>query len=690
MSIKTAIWDLESDGLLPELTRIHCLVVRDFERKITYRFRRNEVEDTIDDGIDMLESAETIVGHNNIYFDEPALHKVYDGVNIQGRRRDTLVMARMVFSDQKEKDYRLVEKGKLPGKMIGSHSLKAWGLRMGFEKGDYADVMEDRAKEHGISDPAEIARFVWGKWSQEMEDYNVTDVDVTVLLWQRILRSQWDERATKLEHTIHDLMGTQRDNGIYFNVPEAEKLAVELETESHELEQKTIEHYGKWWVPAKKRIVRPLWDDPDGINKTKQYAKRLLEFGEDKDPKRAVWAEVTVPKKSMKFKDVLRGDRTEGAPFCAVEMKEFNPNSRQQVIDRFSTVYNWHPVDFTEAGNPEVSDDVLRKLTDQIPMALELAELFYYKKRLGQLKTGRGAWLKKVTPEGKIHGSVNVGGTVSGRGSHIDPNLGQVPKVKFGKRLVDGVMKTVLLKGREGDHGWNCRRLFYVPPPFEQTGIDLSGIELRCFGEKLARYDKGAYLDIVLSGDIHSSNQQLAELPSRDNAKTFIYALLYGAGDVKLGSIVAPLADEEDQREIGVKLRARFMKNLPAFAQLVKEVKRYAGGGFIPGLDGRRLFVRSPHSALNTWLQSDAALISKEWLCRTESYLLDEGLEHGWNGDFAMMLWIHDEMQIASRGHGALVERLAIKAAADAGLHFGYRCPIAAEAKHGMDWAACH
>jgi DNA polymerase I-like protein with 3'-5' exonuclease and polymerase domains len=371
-----------------------------------------------------------------------------------------------------------------------------------------------------------------------------------------------------------------------------------------------------------------------------------------------------------------------------------------QIIDRFTTVYNWNPVDFTEKGNPTVDDDVLRTLIGHIPMAEELAEVFYYNKRLSQLKTGAKAWLKKVQPDGKIHAYVNVGGTISGRASHVDPNLAQVPKVKYVKAVdadgnvilnAKGKPKEVVGLGRAGDHGFECRSLFYVPAPWKMMGIDMSGIELRCFGEKLSKYDGGEYLNLVLSGDPHSYNQQLAELPTRDNAKTFIYALLYGAGDIKLGSIVAPLADEEEQRAIGVRLRARFMSGLPAYALLVKEIKRYARSGFIPGLDGRKLYVRSPHSALNVWLQSDAALLSKKWITLTVEKLEAHGLRHGWDGDFVQLLWIHDECQSAIKPEiSELFSETSVLSAKEAGKFFNYNCPIDVVPKIGQTWAECH
>ena len=698
--IETAIWDVETDGFLHELTRIHLLVIHDYERNITYTFRRNDIEDTIDDGLDMLEDAELTVGINNIYFDIPALERVYEGVKLRGKVRDAMVMARMCFADQKEKDFRLYEQGKLPGAEIGRHTLKAWGYRLGLHKGDYAEIKEARAIEQGFVTPEEIKAFVWGSWNQEMEDYCIQDVTVTTLLWRKILLARWADEATILEHEIHDLMGRQERNGIYFNVPAAEKLAEELEDTVHKLEQTARKHYGRWWAPTRKHIVAPLWDDKEGLNKAKKYPSARKEYGED-DPHRKVWGAVEIVKKTLNYKDPNRASRTEGALFCPVSCKEFNPHSRQQVVDRFETVYNWHPVDFTETGQPEVSDEVLRKLVNHIPMAFELAEIFYYNKRLGQIKTGKNAWLKKVTLDGKIHAHVNVGGTVSGRASHVSPNLAQVPRVKFiplkdadGEIVLNakGKPKMVIGLGREGDHGYDCRVLFYTPEPWTQIGVDLSGIELRCFGERLAKYDGGEYLKLVLSGDPHTYNQMLAGLPTRDDAKRFIYALLYGAGDIKLGSIVKPQADEDEQAAIGDELRERFMKGLPAYRKLIAEVRGYAKQGYIPGLDGRRLFVRSRHSALNTWLQSDAALIAKEWVCQTEADLIDAGFKHGWDGDFVLLLWIHDEMQLAARTPeiAARVQEIAIAAAAKAGKHFSYKCPVDAETKHGNTWADCH
>lgn len=691
--IETAIWDIETNGLMDTVSRVHCLVIRDYERRRIHRYRRNSKEDTIRLGIRKLRRAKRHVGHNLLQYDIPVMEKLYpEEFEINGKITDTLVMARMCFSDQKEKDFRLWERGVLPGALIGSQDLESWGFRLGLLKGTYKKMMEDQ----GL-DP-------WANWSIEMEDYCEIDTDVTTLLFERIEGLDWPRESVVLEHQIHDLMGREQENGIYFDTTRATLLAADLRNSMEILSDTAKKHFGIWYAPAKKWIVKPQWIDEEGKNEKKEYRKPRTEWGEDMS--RAVWADVVEIGKTIVYKDPTRASRYAGDLFCPIKLVEFNPMSRDQIIDRFTVNYGWNPTDFTETGRPSVDDDVLRvlagekqdptkKASNLIPIAKELAEVFYYKKRLGQIADGKKSWLSKVTPEGKIHHYCNVGGTVSGRASHVDPNLGQVPAVMMGEELVklpDGTEKKIkkILKGREGDHGFECRELFYVPPPYKMVGCDMSGIELRCLGAALKPFDGGAYLDIVLNGDPHTYNQNLAGLPTRAKAKTFIYALIYGAGDVKLGSIYDPLAPIEEQAEIGARLRKIFMDNLPAYGALIKQIHRFAKSGYIPGMDGRRLYVRSRHSALNTKLQSDAALLAKKWCLLSEQNLLAQGWNHGWGQDFVFLLWIHDEIQIASKTYPEQMRDIIIDSAKQAGLYFGFGSPVDAEGKIGQNWAETH
>lgn len=666
---KTLIWDVETNGLLDQLDRVHCLVIREYESGQVWRFRKNRKEDTIEKGLRMLMDCALMVGHNIMAFDILAVQKVYPWFEVTGKIRDTLVMTRMIFAAIKEKDFGLWRAGKLPGAQIGGQGLEAWGYRLGLNKGDYKKDCEEK----GI-DP-------WARWNPDMEDYCENDVDVNTLVWSKCLSEEWSEEAIVFEHQIHDLMVLQQEAGIHFDLEGALELADEISNEVEELSADAIEHFGSWYAPDKKKIVRMLWNDPDGVNADKKYEAPDYEFGENK--KRAIWAAVTTPKKTIKYKD--KPWHIEGAAYCNVKLKEFKPTSRQMIIDRFTTIYEWTPTDFTDKGNPEVNDSVLRNLIGHIPMAEELAEIFYLQKRLGQIATGAQSWVKHCDDDGLIHHRVNTGGTVSGRCSHSFPNLAQVPRVVSKDKKI--------LWGRKGKHGADCRSLFYVPEDWGVlVGCDLSGIELRCLANVAWEFDGGVLADHILNGDIHTVNQKAAGLPDRDKAKTFIYALIYGAGDEKIGSIVSPLADPDTQRDIGKKLRVKFLSEMPGLKKAIKKVQKQSRKGFLIGLDGRKLFVRGQHSALNLLLQHHGAMVAKLWLMLVFGELTEtHGLEHGWDGAFTLQLFVHDEIQFAVKhDHVALVRKVMEEQAIVAGEMFGFMVPTAAESKQGESWLETH
>jgi hypothetical protein len=706
---RAIVFDIETDGFLHQMSRVHVVCLRIIEDGVAsqvFRYRESEMEDALA----VLSSADTIIGHNIVSFDLPALEQTYPHWQLPETVvvRDTMVMARMCFANIKDNDFRLHEKGLISGALIGTHGLEAWGQRLGEWKGDYLKVKIEEAKAAGITDPDDVRKFVWGEWNQPMEDYCVQDVEVTTKLWQKIVAANWADTATRLEHRVHHAMFMQEQFGFEFNAETAQALAAEVRVDYDKLRMETIAHFGTWVAPKKMYRGEPRRD-----------------FGEDDS--RKAWAEITVPKRSVKYADVRRGEYTKDAPYCAVVTKEFNPNSRPQIRDRLEKIYQWEPVDFTEAGNAVLDDDVLKNLTPHIPICENLAELFFLKKLLGALEDGDNAWLGMVR-DGRIHGYVNTGGTVSGRASHLSPNMAQVPKVvvvdvltpegsdvvkaggellpehfnkkvrgKDGKPIPDcfdeqGIRKKkIVLKGRRGKYGWECRSLFTAPAGWVLMGCDLSGIELRCLAARLAAYDGGEYVNEVLNGDPHTKNQFAFGVDSRDTAKTCLYAIMYGGGDLKIGSIVLPPSATAGQmRARGKQLKANLQKGIPAFGKLMKQIARDAARGYMLGLDGRKLFVRSKHSALNLQLQSDAALIAKLWVVYFTDMMADEGYVFG--VDWGLCAWVHDEIQAACRTR-EIADRaaeLCKEAAKLAGEFFDYRAPVGAEAKIGKTWAETH
>jgi DNA polymerase I-like protein with 3'-5' exonuclease and polymerase domains len=283
------------------------------------------------------------------------------------------------------------------------------------------------------------------------------------------------------------------------------------------------------------------------------------------------------------------------------------------------------------------------------------------KKLLGQLAEGNKAWLKLVKEDGRLHGRVDTLGTVSGRMTHSDPNMAQIPSPRA-------------YKGKES------RQLFICDSDRVLVGCDLSGVELRCLAHYMGRWDNGRYADILLNEDIHVANQKAAGLETRDLAKVFAYATLYGAGDSKLGSIVGGTS------KIGKKLREAFEKNTPGYKQLTEAVKsRAKQKGYLIGVTGRRLYVRSPHSALNTLLQSLGAYIAKQWLILVDKKVKERGL------DAFQISHVHDEITYdCSPDVAEEVAQIMEESATEAGEMFKLRVRIDAEAKIGKNWFDIH
>jgi hypothetical protein len=680
--LRTAIFDIESDGLLDRITKVHVMHITEFETGLKFKFLQHNIEE----GLELLENADMVVAHNGLGFDIPALFKLYPKFQLNGKIRDSLVMTRVMFSHQKELDFRLHERGVIPAKFIGKHSLDSWGYRIGKYKGDYAAKKEAEAKVLGLTDEDEILDYVWGTYTEELDEYCANDVEVTVELWEMLLAQEYPEFPVIFEHEFADYCVRQEANGFPFNREAALVLEDELRTGKEKIVAECGTNFPSRMEAVSQTTYGKLreeynavdWDKIDNIDLEDMVYEMLANYPQDKPT-----VNITIPRKTLKYKDPARGDRTAGCPFTPVYYKEFNPGSRQQVASRLME-QGWEPQDFTEKGNIKIDDIILKNAAEQFPIATTLADYFSVNKTLGQLADGDNGWLKLVTDSDRIHHYVNPCGAVTGRCTHAKPNLGQVPSLTM---IDDHTAKM----GRDGGWGYECRSLFHVKPPFRMMGSDLKGIELRCLAHYMAEFDDGEYGDILLNGDIHTVNMNAAGLETRAQAKTFIYATLYGAGPAKIGSIVLPFGSEAEQTRIGKELLERFLRNMPALKKLMKQLKNEARRGFINGIDGRRLYIRAQHAALNTLLQNAGAMIAKKWVLLYEQYMEDQGYLHSWDGDFAMMAFVHDEIQVAVLAEiMAESESLARQAALDAGDFFKFKIKTEADTKSGLNWAETH
>jgi DNA polymerase I-like protein with 3'-5' exonuclease and polymerase domains len=641
-------FDIEANGFLETVSRIHCMVLIDVDTDEEFRFRPNEVED----GVRMLYEADLIIGQNIIKYDIPVIQKLFPWFDIpRSKVQDTLVLSRLVFTDLSDSDFNT--KGlKFPnGKLIGSHSLEAWGYRLGYNKLDYQGG--------------------WDEFTEEMLAYNAVDTAVTVRLWRHILKQDVDPRANELEHEVAFIVAQQERYGFAFDVAKAERLAADLQSKLANLESKLQDVFPPFYLPNG-QVVTP---------------KRTTNG--TKIP--GTWA---------------------GAKYQKIKKTVFNPGSRNHVALMLKRRYQWEPVEFTPSGAPKVDEKVLSKLP--WPEAKLLSEYFTSSKVLGYLigKDEDKGWLniyQMVDGEARVFGECITNGAVTGRGTH--KKIANIPRVS-------------------SPYGRECRELFTASKKRKQLGADASGLELRMLAHFLAKYDGGAYGRAVVEGDVHWSNTCALGLASgarcedeespfykfhnilRNGAKTFIYAFLYGAGDLKIGQTLFDIMlkvkqagydhafiaktffngsekpGERALRKAGKIAKATFIKRTPGLDKLIKAVKETCEKqGYLKGLDGRRLRIRKTHAALNTLLQSAGSLVCKRWMVEVDHELT----RRHWHNIVQQLIWYHDELQFdVVPEYVEDFKAMVVEMIPRAGEFFKMRVPLAGEAKVGNNWAECH
>ena len=524
-------------------------------------------------------------------------------------------------------------KGKLHDTLIMSrlsmydwyaHSLETWGKYLKFFKGDYAQNFKDEyCKIHGVKECPDGEE--WKVYCDEMGQYCILDVDLNIKVYKKLMaldRFTWD--VYDLEQYMIRNVEKQKADGVGFNVAKAKELEIVLDKHLAELDSE---------IHANPHF--------------KGFYKVMPEF---------------VPKVNRKALGY-----TKGSAICKLKWEDFKAGSDVHIRKILHERFAWEPHDFTKSGLPSVTTDVLDALSVKHPELKVLATRFMVSKRLSALRDGAGSWFNTMN-KGRIHGSVNSLGTVTFRATHSKPNLGQVPAV--GK-----------------PYGAECRELFShgYGKGWKFMGCDMSGIEFRLLAHYCASFDGGALVDLVLNGDIHSHNQKMANLETRNQAKTFIYALIYGAGDANLGGQLG------GGRYKGSKARKTFMTNMPALATLLQRIANYrkSHDKCIRGIDGRHIYVGSDHVTLNYLLQSAGAILSKAWIKEFHKLCADQGFTQGEH--YAQLLWVHDEVQCAVKDEYAeVIGQLCVQAIENVGEQYKLKCSITGEYKVGENWQETH
>ena len=411
------------------------------------------------------------------------------------------------------------------------------------------------------------------------------------------------------------------------------KLAVQLEVEGKRFDPKAYQL---------ERDIRVIVDkqQQNGFAFNMMEGQLLLARLEDEMYKLEEWADTTFPPRKLQLK---------------TKIKEipFNIASRKQIAERLMEL-GWKPTKYTDKDNIIVNEEVLSKIKN-MPEAEMFSRYFLLQKRTGLLKS----WIQECDETERVHGRVLTLRTVTGRMAHHSPNMAQVPAVY-------------------SPYGKECRSLWTVsnPETHQLVGTDASGLELRC----LAHYmNDPKFTDEVLTGDVHTANQKAAGLKTRDQAKTFIYAFLYGAGAAKIGKVVGGGSG------VGQTLIKKFLKNMPALRVLRSNIQEAAKEGNIEGLDGRRLQIRHEHAALNTLLQGAGAIVCKQWLVEMDKKVRKAGL------DAKLVASVHDEYQFeVAKPDIKRFSQITKDAMHKTQKVFNLRCELDSDYKVGNNWAETH
>jgi DNA polymerase I-like protein with 3'-5' exonuclease and polymerase domains len=485
------------------------------------------------------------------------------------------------------------------------HSLDAWGKTLGVAKLDYKATWQWMMNRREEYDGECFDRPDLGL----LDFYCKRDVSVLCALYLHLsdllVVQSFDPNSVELEHQVAAIINKQEKNGFKLDVVHATCLLAELKGKMSAINDKMQDLY-----------------PPYEVERISEKTGKILK------------PEVVV----------------------------FNPASRQQIAEKLIGL-GWKPKKFTEPtanypqGQAIVDESVLMGL--KYPIAGIIAEYMMLGKRIAQIES----WLEVVGKDGRVHGRVITNGAVTGRMTHMKPNMAQIPN-------------------SGSPYGPECRQCWTVDEGNVLVGADASGLELRM----LAHYmeDEG-YVKTVCEGsskegtDVHTVNQKAAGLQTRDQAKTFIYAFLYGAGPAKIGSIVG------GNSNTGNRLINSFLEGTPALQYLRSKVSVDASKGYVPGLDGRKIWVRHEHAALNSLLQGAGAIVMKKALV-----ILNDKFKR-YNIDAKFVANVHDEWQIeCSADIADTVGKAAVQSIKEAGIAYNLRCPLDGEYKVGRNWRETH
>lgn len=589
--MRRVVCDIETNGLKPD--KIWCCVCKDVDTGDVTIFRDGDA----DKARKFFDGCSKIIGHNFIGYDAIWLNKLWKtGIKID-KIVDTLVLSRLAYS------------------LRSGHSLREWGEHLGV----YKDHHED-----------------WSQWSQEMEDYCVQDVEVTVAVYQQLRKELKgiDRRAIELEHWSQAVLERQRLNGFKLDVELAMKTKAQIDAEYFDI----IKQLQQLFPPRK--VVVGEW-----------VVKRNKDGNINSVSKRIIESQLV--------------EQVEGDKYNRIEYKEFCIDSPKEIVARLEGY--WDPVIMTPAGQPKICEENLNTLRPDAPPELQLIKRC---KVLKSRSTLIQSYFDACEEDGRVHGQVVSIGAGTHRMAHRNPNTGNIPS--------------------KGIYGEVCRQMFTVDEGRKLVGCDAANIQFRILAHYLNNEE---LIDQIVNKDMHYYFSQMYGLNPKDReydpsdhdlvagrkkGKTCTFAIIMGAGVGKIGQILG-------SAEKGKAAFDNLRKNIKGWNKFHKEIEYRAGVGYYIGLDGRKIPLKSAHFGMSSYLQAGEAVIMKRAMVESFKEIKQKGL------DAFQVAVVHDEMQYdcaadCAEEVGEILRRHII----EAGEYYKLRCPLDGEYVIGNNWLETH
>ena len=627
--MKTVVGDLEGNGLLETITKVHCGVFKDINTGELVKFRPNQINEMLT----YLTTVDVLIMHNGIGYDFPVLKKLY-GFEFKGVKIDTLIMSRL-FNPKR------ILPPHCPNRKAGPHSIEAWGWRVGRGKPEHND---------------------WENFSEEMLHRCTEDVEILHLVYLELLKEKgngdWDS-ALKLTFKLFEYLQKQEEYGWLID---QDHIAFCLHQLDHWIARidKVLEHHLPHVVEVQEQKVKGEY---------KYIKKPFLKSGEYSE---------SVEKWHV-LHNLNPASRIVSGPFSRIDLRKVNLNSNDETKD-FLLALGWEPLEwnYNDAGeqtSPKLSkDDPFEGIVGGI------GRLVAKRVQCRQRKSIIEGLVKLIRPDGRIGSIVNAL-AATGRATHR--NIVNIPKATsfYGKQMrkIFTSAKGKVIVGTDSD-GCQLRMLAgrMNNPAYTEAlcnGDKKLGTDNHSMTAKIGDLESRDLAKNVMycllfgGGDAKLAKTAKKPVGSGRELRDKLYRGLDGLG-VLMENLTAEWRQTAKKR-----YNAQFGR-----------MEYY--DGTITGLDGRPIKVPFEHQLLVYLLQSDEAIMMAAAYVKANA---DLAKKYRYGEQFGFLVWYHDEYEVeCDEDIAEDVKKITEDAIVWAGKYFKISCPHVGDGNIGKNWYEVH